>query len=111
MTMMMSSPVAIASQRQLAWRGRSGRNYALMSVGLDHFQLDDSALYLVAKGPLVLWVGSGDDLVGDASSRSRLRLALDCADRAFRVVSGSGEAERLTTIWDLEGAEPVSVAA
>ena len=61
-----------------------------------------------ALGNLVLWAGSADDLIKDATSRSRFRLALDCADRAFLVGSSNDEVERLTTIWDLEGAEPVT---
>ena len=67
----------------------------------------DAELYLLAKGSHVLWVGSTDELVGDPMSRSRFRLALDCADRVFRVVAPGAAAERLSTIWDLEGAAPI----
>ena len=58
----------------------------------------------------MLWVGSTGDLVSDPMSRSRFRLALDCADRVFRVKSRGAEGERYSTIWDLEGAEPMSGA-
>jgi hypothetical protein len=40
-------------------------------------------------------------------SRTRFRLALDCADRAFRVRSSGAPDERLSTVWDLEGAAPL----
>jgi hypothetical protein len=95
-------------RRQISWRGRSGRAYALKSESLDRFALIDDALYLIAKGNLVLWVGSSDDLVADHMSRTRFRLALDCADRIYRVDETEDEATRLATIWDLEGAEPAA---
>jgi hypothetical protein len=87
------------------WRGRSGQSYELVAERFDTFSLDDAQLYLLAKGAHVLWVGSTDDLVGDPHSRARFRLALDCADRIFRLANGGAEAERLSTIWDLEGGE------
>jgi hypothetical protein len=92
------------------WQGRSGRAYDLISENLDQFAMGDSTLYVIAKGSHVLWVGSTDELVGDPMSRSRFRLALDCADRVLRVLTPGAAGERLTTIWDLEGAEPVSGA-
>jgi hypothetical protein len=94
--------------RQVNWRGRSGRFYALVPLRLHDFSLRDGELYLVALGNHVLWAGSADDIVKDSTSRARFRLALDCADRAFLVGAGTDEVERLTTIWDLEGAEPVT---
>jgi hypothetical protein len=95
-------------RRQVHWRGRSGRDYQLVGQTLDRFALEEDELYLIAKGRLVLWVGSSDDLVADSTSRSRFRLALDCADRVFRVETPGDELARITTIWDLEGAEPAS---
>lgn len=93
--------------RTASWLGRSGRAYGVVAESLEHFAMDAADLYLIAKGSHVLWVGSTIDLVGDPLSRSRFRLALDCADRVFRVTSPASEGERLSTIWDLEGAEPV----
>jgi hypothetical protein len=55
-----------------------------------------------------MWVGSADDVIHDAQSRSRFRLALETADRAFAVDASEDELSRLTTVWDLEGAEPVT---
>ena len=89
------------------WLGRSGRPYDLVSESLDRFAMADTELYLIAKGNHVLWVGSTGELVGDHMSRSRFRLALDCADRVFRLLTPGAASERLTTIWDLEGAELV----
>ena len=89
------------------WLGRSGRAYGLVSENLERFAMADADLYLIAKGSHVLWVGSTGELVGDPMSRSRFRLALECADRVFRLLNPGAAAERLTTIWDLEGAEPV----
>ena len=103
-----ASNVQVLPLRQVNWRGRSGRFYPLVPLRLHDFSLRDGELYLVALGNLVLWAGSADDLIKDSASRARFRLALDCADRAFLVGSSDDEVERLTTIWDLEGAEPVT---
>lgn len=88
------------------WQGRSGRSYDLVSENLEHFAMGEGDLYVIAKGSHVLWVGSTSELVGDPLSRTRFRLALDCADRVFRLLSPGAASERLSTIWDLEGAEP-----
>lgn len=96
--------------RQSNWQGRSGRAYGLISENLELFAMGDAELYLIAKGNHVLWVGSTGELVGDPISRSRFRLALDCADRVFRLLTPGAAAERLSTIWDLEGAEPMAGA-
>ena len=90
--------------RRSNWRGRSGQSYGMISENLERFAFIGAELYLIAKGNHVLWVGSTEELVADPMSRNRFRLALDCADRVFRVLSPG--TERLTTIWDLEGAEP-----
>ncbi|MBU1335312.1 MAG: hypothetical protein ACK4G5_03505 [Devosia sp.] len=92
------------------WQGRSGRTYGLVSENVDHFAMGDSDLYLIAKGSHVLWVGSTNELVSDPMSRTRFRLALDCADRAFRLLSPAAATQRMATIWDLEGAEPAAGA-
>lgn len=94
--------------RPVNWRGRSGRYYALRPVRLEDFILEGNELYLIARGSLVLWAGSSEDVIGDAQSRSRFRLALTCADRAFHVDAGVDEVERMTIVWDLEGALPVA---
>jgi hypothetical protein len=96
--------------RQASWIGRSGRSYGAISENLEQFAMGDANLYLLAKGSRVLWVGSTDELVGDPMSRSRFRLALDCADRVFRLLNPGAAAERLSTIWDLEGAVPLQAA-
>ena len=96
--------------RHSHWQGRSGREYDLLSEPLEHFALADTELHLLAKGSLVLWVGATSDLVGDPLSRSRFRLALSCADRVFRVLNPESQAERLSTIFDLEGAAPLAEA-
>ncbi len=93
--------------RHSNWQGRSGRAYDLVSENVEQFVLGEDDLFLIAKGNHVLWVGSTAELVSDPMSRTRFRLALDCADRAFRVLSPGAPAERLSTIWDLEGAEPL----
>jgi len=95
--------------RHSNWQGRSGQTYGLLSENLEHFGMNDAHLFVLAKGSNVMWVGSTDELVADPMSRKRFRLALDCADRVFRVLTG-GAAERLSTIWDLEGAEPLQGA-
>ena len=94
--------------RPVNWRGRSGRFYALSPERLDDFSLRNNELYLIARGSLVLWAGSSADVIGDAQSRARFRLALTCADRAFHVEAGEDDVERMTVIWDLEGAAPVT---
>lgn len=96
--------------RRSHWHGRSGRDYELVGEPLDSFAMHGTALYLVAKGSHILWVGSSEELVTDPSSRSRFRLAINCADRAFRLSGTGADADRLATIWDLEGASPASTA-
>lgn len=98
---------APAFVRQVSWRGRSGRLYALSPERLEAFALRDNDLFLVARGQLPLWAGCADDVIHDADSRARFRLALGCADRVFHVDAGGDDVERLTAVWDLEGAEPV----
>lgn len=90
----------------LGWRGRSGRLYGMEPVSLERFVLNTGELYLVALRELVLWVGSAEDLIADYQSRSRFRLAMDCADRVLRVDVVTDEVERATIVWDLEGGEP-----
>jgi hypothetical protein len=94
--------------RPVNWRGRSGRFYALSPERLDDFSLKDDELYLIARGSFVLWAGSSTDVISDPQSRSRFRLALATADRVFHVDSGADDVERMTIVWDLEGAIPVS---
>ncbi len=93
--------------RVVDWTGRSGRAYSLVGESLEGFAMTENDLYLIAKGGNALWVGSTHDLVGDPLSRSRFRLALDCANRVFRLLTPGADSERLSTIWDLEGAEPM----
>lgn len=99
---------AQAPARQVNWRGRSGRYYALIAERLDTFALTTASLYMLARGTIPVWVGSADDVINDAQSRARFRLALEAADRAFLVDSSADELSRMTTVWDLEGAEPVT---
>lgn len=95
------------SVRQVGWRGRSGRLYALNPEKLGDFVFASEGLYVVARGAVVLWAGSAGDVIEDAPSRARFRRALDRADGVFSVDAGASDVERLTMIWDLEGAEPV----
>jgi hypothetical protein len=97
-----------AMQQPLGWRGRSGRHYGMEPVSLDRFILNTGELYLVALREIVLWVGSAEDLIADYQSRSRFRLAMDCADRVLRIDVVTDEVERATIIWDLEGGEPLA---
>ena len=94
--------------RQVNWRGRSGRFYALTPERIDSFALSTTGLYLLARGGVPMWVGSAYDVIHDAASRSRFRLALEAADRAFLVEVDDNEVEQMTVVWDLEGAEPVT---
>jgi hypothetical protein len=94
--------------RPVNWRGRSGRYYALSPERLDDFMLRSNELYLIARGTLVLWAGSAEDIIADPQSRARFRLALAAADRVFHVEASEDDIERMTVIWDLEGATPVS---
>ena len=94
----------IARQPGLSpWLGQSGRAYALRPENLDSFAMSETGLYLIAKGPHVLWVGSTQDLVADPMSRTRFRLALDCATHVFSL---DVPEDRLATVWDLEQALP-----
>lgn len=88
------------------WQGQSGRDYGLSVERLESFAMTETDLYMIAKGNHVLWVGSTEDLVADPMSRSRFRLALDCATNVFRLPAPE---HRLSTIWDLEQAVPAPV--
>jgi hypothetical protein len=99
---------AMPLPRQVNWRGRSGRFYALTPERLESFQLASDDLFLLARGTLPVWVGSAFDVINDAQSRARFRLALEAADRVFAVAVEADEVSRMTVVWDLEGAEPVS---
>lgn len=92
---------------QMRWQGRSGRQYALDQKSLEHFAMEDTCLYLIAKGSHVLWVGSTQDLVADPMSRTRFRLALDCATDVYSLPAPE---HRLAMISDLEQAAPASEA-
>jgi hypothetical protein len=98
----------LALPRAVNWRGRSGRFYALAPERLDSFVLSPEGLHLLALGSTPMWVGSADDVIHDPQSRSRFRLALEAADRAFAVEASPDELSRMTVVWDLEGAEPVT---
>lgn len=100
-----------AFPRGVHWQGKSGRAYALVAERFESFALVPGNLYVVASGSLVLWVGSADDVVNDQQSRARFRLAMDCADRVFRLAAPADEVARMTVIWDLEGAEPAALSA
>lgn len=100
------STAGISLPRTANWFGRSGRPYGMVYEPVDRFRLREGELYLIAKGSLVLWVGTAGELVTDPMSRSRFRLALTCADRAYRLIAASTDLERASVIWDLEGAEP-----
>lgn len=94
--------------RPVNWRGRSGSFYALTPEPLEALSLRGNELYLLARGSIVLWVGASSDVIDDAQSRARFRLALTCADRAFHVEAGEDDVERMSIVWDLEGAMPVT---
>jgi hypothetical protein len=109
--MMMLAERRFAGQapvRQVNWRGRSGRFYALTPERLDSFDLMTAGLHMLARGTVPMWVGSAHDVINDPQSRSRFRLALEASDRAFLVDGAGDELSRMTTVWDLEGAEPVT---
>lgn len=88
------------------WQGQSGRLYALRPESLDSFAMAETDLYVIAKGSHILWVGSTQDLVAEPMSRTRFRLALDCATHVFALTAPEN---RHTTIWDLEQAVPATL--
>jgi len=85
------------------WRGLSGRSYALRVESLDTFAMAESSLYVIAKGSNILWAGATQDLVADPVSRTRFRLALDCASHVFSL---DPPEDRLSVLWDIEQALP-----
>ena len=97
-----------AVSRATNWRGRSGRFYALAAASIDAFSLEGTKLYLLSAGDCVLWVGSAADIIADASSRGRFRSAMLDADAVFYVAGPQSDVDRMTMVWDLEGAEPVT---
>ena len=89
------------------WRGRSGRYYVLAPLPIDHFALTDSDIFLLARGPDVLWVGCEADIVSDVAVRAGFRAALRVANAVFCIAQPENELDRMTMTWDLEDAEPV----
>lgn len=98
-----TAPASLSGR--VLWRGRSGRAYTLSIEPVAHFQLVPDALYVLASGPMVTWVGTYADLVEDAASRARFRLAMEIASAAFRLDLPTDDISRMTVAWDLEGAE------
>jgi len=98
-----------AAAQATNWRGRSGRFYALEPLALERFGLTGSGLYLLTAADRVLWVGTADEVIAEALTRARFRVALGAADAAFRMDAPAGEIERMTIAWDLEGAEPAGL--
>ncbi len=90
------------------WTGRSGLAHRLLPLHLGRFMLD-AGLTVLARGSNVLWVGSMTEVVEDAGSRARFRLALASADRAFALDRAVDASERGWLIFDLEGATPTMV--
>ncbi len=97
--------VSAGRANMVHWQGHSGREYGLRPRPLDDFAMEEAELYLIAKGSHVLWVGSTQDLVADPMSRTRFRLALDCATNVFSIAAPEN---RLAAIWDLEQAAPAA---
>lgn len=97
-----------ATAQATNWRGRSGRFYALTGLPVDRFALAGTDLFLLARGPDVLWVGSEQDVIGDATRRAAFRTALRFANAAFRITPPADAIDRMTMAWDLEGAEPIT---
>jgi len=95
-----------AVSRTFNWRGKSGRAYPLTLRRIEDFLLETGTLYVVANGAMVLWVGTDADVINDQQSRARFRLAIDCADRVFSLDTPLDDVEKMTLVWDLEGAEP-----
>jgi hypothetical protein len=89
------------------WRGRSGRYYVLAPLPIDRFALNGDDLFLLARGPDVLWVGCEADVVGDVVVRAGFRAALRVANAVFHIAQPDNELDRMTMAWDLEDAEPV----
>jgi hypothetical protein len=88
------------------WRGRSGRFYDLDALAIEQFALTGGSLYLLARGADVLWVGSEDDVIGDAARRTAFRTALRVANGVYRIASPENDVDRMIMVWDLEGGEP-----
>ena len=95
-----------AAAHGVLWRGRSGRLLTLTFDDLEEFTLSETELAVMARGSLVLWAGNARDIVEDHASRGRFRLALAAADRVFAIAAPADQTERLTLIWDIEGASP-----
>jgi len=97
---------AILAERATSWQGVSGRLYGIVLECVDGFTLRENHLYIIAGAKSVLWVGSTAELVADPLSRTRFRQALCATERIIRLLAPTEEAERLSTIVDLEGGAP-----
>lgn len=82
------------------WLGRSGRDYGLVAENLASFTLNAAALYVLAKGSIIAWAGTAEDLVADTTCRAKFRLALESATEAFSMACPDNPQ---AIIWDLVG--------
>lgn len=87
------------------WCGRSGQFYAMWPEQLESFVLKGQNLYLLVSGNEVLWLGTGDDIVSDTSSRACFRTALKMATSAYRLPAPGDEITAMRTRWDIEGGQ------
>ena len=90
------------------WLGQSGRSFCLIAEDVADFAMHESDIYMLVNGSTVMWVGSNLELVSEPASRRRFVEALATADGVMRLERSGGEADRMSTIADLEGAAPVT---
>lgn len=93
------------------WRGRSGAFYTMWPELVDSFVLKGQDIYLLTTGSEVLWLGTGDDIVTNTSSRACFRTALKMASSVLRLPAPSDEITAMRTRWDIEGGQLVGSLA
>ncbi|HUV32299.1 MAG TPA: hypothetical protein VMW31_01905 [Devosiaceae bacterium] len=90
------------------WTGRSGERYALRpAVPADLHVAEGTICILTAMteaGEAVVWSGTAQALIADASSRSLLRAALPRAAAAYFMPAPRDEIDLMTILWDLDSA-------
>ena len=85
------------------WRGRSGRQYALVRERLENFVLKERDLYIIAEGNDPRWIGTAGDLITNDISRARFKEAVKVASCVLRLPDIHDELIRMSAAWDIEG--------
>jgi hypothetical protein len=92
----------------IEWTGRSGERYGLSPAVPAELHVDDGTICILTAmteaGETVVWSGTAQSLIADASSRGLFRAALPRAAGAYTMPAPRDEIDLVTILWDLDSA-------